>query len=44
MLLVDSCVRWFKGKVPRVKAEEILKKQHVDGSFLVRESESSPGD
>jgi growth factor receptor-binding protein 2 len=35
---------WFKGKIARAKAEEILRKQTHDGAFLVRESESSPGD
>lgn len=36
--------RWFFGKIPRAKAEEILNKQRHDGAFLIRESESAPGD
>lgn len=36
--------RWFYGKIPRAKAEEILNKQRRDGAFLIRESESAPGD
>lgn len=36
--------RWFFGKIPRAKAEEILNKQRKDGAFLIRESESAPGD
>uniref|UniRef100_S4RVI7 Growth factor receptor-bound protein 2b n=1 Tax=Petromyzon marinus TaxID=7757 RepID=S4RVI7_PETMA len=35
---------WFTGKIPRVKAEEMLNRQKFDGAFLVRESESAPGD
>ncbi|XP_023647726.1 growth factor receptor-bound protein 2a isoform X2 [Paramormyrops kingsleyae] len=35
---------WFFGKIPRAKAEEILNKQRHDGAFLIRESESAPGD
>lgn len=38
------CCRWFYGKIPRAKAEEILNKQRRDGAFLIRESESAPGD
>nr|XP_036880732.1 growth factor receptor-bound protein 2-like [Manis javanica] len=34
---------WFFGKIPRAKAEELLGKQRQDGAFLVRESESAPG-
>ncbi|XP_035036932.1 growth factor receptor-bound protein 2b isoform X1 [Hippoglossus stenolepis] len=36
--------RWFFGKIPRAKAEEMLNKQRHDGAFLIRESESAPGD
>lgn len=36
--------RWFFGKIPRAKAEEMLNKQRQDGAFLIRESESAPGD
>lgn len=36
--------RWFFGKIPRAKAEEMLNKQRKDGAFLIRESESAPGD
>ncbi|PKK25653.1 growth factor receptor-bound protein 2, partial [Columba livia] len=35
---------WFFGKIPRAKAEEMLGKQRHDGAFLIRESESAPGD
>uniref|UniRef100_H2ZTE1 Growth factor receptor bound protein 2 n=1 Tax=Latimeria chalumnae TaxID=7897 RepID=H2ZTE1_LATCH len=35
---------WFFGKIPRAKAEEMLGKQRQDGAFLIRESESAPGD
>uniref|UniRef100_A0A8B9Y159 Growth factor receptor bound protein 2 n=1 Tax=Bos mutus grunniens TaxID=30521 RepID=A0A8B9Y159_BOSMU len=35
---------WFFGKIPRAKAEEMLSKQRHDGAFLIRESESAPGD
>lgn len=40
----SACCRWFYGKIPRAKAEEILNKQRRDGAFLIRESESAPGD
>ncbi|XP_041531485.1 growth factor receptor-bound protein 2-like [Microtus oregoni] len=36
--------RWFFGKIPRAKAEEMLCNQRHDGAFLIRESESAPGD
>ncbi|KAG8509620.1 Growth factor receptor-bound protein 2 [Galemys pyrenaicus] len=39
-----SFLRWFFGKIPRAKAEEMLSKQRHDGAFLIRESESAPGD
>ncbi|XP_071396261.1 growth factor receptor-bound protein 2-like isoform X1 [Centroberyx affinis] len=35
---------WFHGKIRRAKAEELLNKQRLDGAFLIRESESTPGD
>ncbi|XP_060774547.1 growth factor receptor-bound protein 2a isoform X2 [Neoarius graeffei] len=35
---------WFYGKMPRARAEEMLNKQRHDGAFLIRESESAPGD
>jgi len=35
---------WFHGKISRSKAEELLKQQAHDGAFLIRESESAPGD
>ncbi|XP_072029354.1 growth factor receptor-bound protein 2-B-like [Amphiura filiformis] len=34
---------WFHGKITRANAEGLLKKQQ-DGSYLIRESESTPGD
>lgn len=40
----SSSSRWFFGKIPRAKAEEMLNKQRHDGVFLIRESESAPGD
>ena len=35
---------WFKGKLGRISSEEILRKESRDGVFMVRESESTPGD
>ncbi|XP_006816331.1 growth factor receptor-bound protein 2-like [Saccoglossus kowalevskii] len=35
---------WFHGKISRAKAEELLQLQPHDGAFLIRESESAPGD
>nr|CAB3250834.1 protein enhancer of sevenless 2B [Phallusia mammillata] len=36
---------WYYGKISRIKAEQTLNKQvYPDGAFLIRESESSPGD
>ena len=40
----ENILRWFFGKIPRAKAEEMLSKQRHDGAFLIRESESAPGD
>eukprot|EP00118_Oscarella_pearsei_P024617 m.306437 g.306437 ORF g.306437 m.306437 type:complete len:214 (+) comp41233_c0_seq1:111-752(+) len=36
--------KWYRGKLPRLKAEETLLKQKLDGAFLIRDSESTPGD
>jgi len=44
IVLFSSLHRWFFGKIPRAKAEEMLGKQRHDGAFLIRESESAPGD
>lgn len=35
---------WYRGRITRAKAEEILGHQPHDGAFLIRESESTPGD
>eukprot|EP00731_Ephydatia_muelleri_P029022 Em0020g666a len=35
---------WYHGRITRSKAEEILARQPHDGAFLIRESESTPGD
>ncbi|KAJ7340189.1 Growth factor receptor-bound protein 2 [Desmophyllum pertusum] len=35
---------WFHGKIACAKAEELLMRQKFDGAFLIRESESTPGD
>ena len=35
---------WYHGRITRNKAEELLLKQPIDGAFLIRESESTPGD
>jgi len=36
---------WYFGKISRIKAEQLLNKSHYEnGTFLIRESESSPGD
>jgi len=34
---------WYYGSIKRAKAEEILSRQPHDGAFLIRESESTPG-
>ncbi|CAK9300061.1 unnamed protein product [Gordionus sp. m RMFG-2023] len=36
--------RWYKGQMTRAKAENYLSKQSETGTFIVRLSESSPGD
>ncbi|CDW54087.1 SH2 and SH3 2 and SH3 9 domain containing protein [Trichuris trichiura] len=36
--------RWYYGRICRANAEILLKKQSHDGAFLIRESESCPGD
>ncbi|XP_065179814.1 growth factor receptor-bound protein 2-like [Sycon ciliatum] len=35
---------WFFGRITRSKAEELLLQQSIDGAFLIRESESTPGE
>ncbi|KAG8521858.1 GRB2-related adapter protein [Galemys pyrenaicus] len=35
---------WYSGRISRQLAEEILKKRNHLGAFLIRESESSPGE
>lgn len=35
---------WYLGRIPRTKAEEILRNKESDGAFIVRLSESSPSD
>lgn len=35
---------WYHGRIPRSKAESILRDADYDGAFLVRLSESSPND
>lgn len=34
---------WYHGRLSRAKAEELLSRAGIDGSFLVRASESIPG-
>ncbi|XP_032473195.1 GRB2-related adapter protein isoform X3 [Phocoena sinus] len=36
--------RWYSGRISRQLAEEILTKRNHPGAFLIRESESSPGE
>jgi hypothetical protein len=36
--------RWFKKKLPRSEASALLRVEQHEGSFLVRESESKPGE
>ncbi|XP_075167012.1 SH2 ankyrin repeat kinase [Haematobia irritans] len=40
----DENLCWFHGRIPRESAEEICKKDGVDGTFLVRESNTAEGD
>uniref|UniRef100_A0A670JJ62 GRB2 related adaptor protein n=1 Tax=Podarcis muralis TaxID=64176 RepID=A0A670JJ62_PODMU len=35
---------WYSGKLSRQAAEDVLLKRNFQGAFLIRESESSPGD
>ena len=35
--------RWYLSKITREKAEETLQRQKIDGAFLVRVSERTPG-
>lgn len=39
-----SLCRWYSGRISRQLAEEILMKRNHLGAFLIRESESSPGE
>lgn len=39
-----SRCRWYSGRISRQLAEEILMKRNHLGAFLIRESESSPGE
>ncbi|XP_063548484.1 tyrosine-protein kinase Shark [Cydia strobilella] len=40
----EDNVDWFHGKISRESAEKLLKEEGEDGVFLVRESNTSPGD
>ncbi|VVC93323.1 unnamed protein product [Leptidea sinapis] len=40
----EDNVNWFHGKISRETAEKLLKEEDEDGVFLVRESNTSPGD
>ncbi|XP_049874741.1 tyrosine-protein kinase Shark [Pectinophora gossypiella] len=40
----EDNVNWFHGKISREAAENLLKEEGEDGVFLVRESNTSPGD
>ncbi|XP_026758712.1 tyrosine-protein kinase Shark isoform X2 [Galleria mellonella] len=40
----EDNVNWFHGKISREAAEKLLKEEGEDGVFLVRESNTSPGD
>ncbi|KAL0901330.1 hypothetical protein ABMA27_006613 [Loxostege sticticalis] len=40
----EDNVNWFHGKISRDTAENLLKEEGEDGVFLVRESNTSPGD
>lgn len=41
---VPSLHRWYSGRISRQLAEETLMKRNHLGAFLIRESESSPGE
>lgn len=40
----SSCIRWFHGHLSGREAEKLLTEKGKNGSFLVRESQSHPGD
>lgn len=40
---MEDCCRWYYGRITRADAEKLLCNKH-DGAFLIRISESSPGD
>ncbi|XP_022274354.1 GRB2-related adapter protein isoform X3 [Canis lupus familiaris] len=42
--LGGGSLRWYSGRISRQLAEEILMKRNHLGAFLIRESESSPGE
>lgn len=42
--LLTPCCSWFHGKIARVAAEQLLLNCNKEGAFLLRESESTPGD
>uniref|UniRef100_A0A8C0LQK5 GRB2 related adaptor protein n=1 Tax=Canis lupus familiaris TaxID=9615 RepID=A0A8C0LQK5_CANLF len=42
--LSEALPRWYSGRISRQLAEEILMKRNHLGAFLIRESESSPGE
>lgn len=42
--VVDCSFRWFHGHLSGREAEKLLTEKGKNGSFLVRESQSHPGD
>lgn len=40
----EECISWFHGKLTRDDAEKLLKELNCEGGFLVRESNTSPGE
>ena len=43
--LLPACLRWFFGKIKRVEAEkQLMQTFNTFGSYLVRDSETTPGD
>ena len=43
--LLPACLRWFFGKIKRVEAEkQLMQTFNIFGSYLVRDSETTPGD